>query len=80
MAVIIPLNEQKGRTRKPGLDGILALVEQDLQAVNQVVVDRMQSRVELIPALAGHIVAAGGKRLRPMLTLTAAKLRWRRPG
>ncbi len=74
MAVIIPLDEQKGRARKPGLDGILALVEQDLEAVNQVVVDRMQSRVELIPALAGHIVAAGGKRLRPMLTLTAAKL------
>ncbi len=74
MAVIIPLDEQKGRAGKPGLDGILALVEQDLEAVNQVIVDRMQSRVELIPALAGHIVAAGGKRLRPMLTLTAAKL------
>jgi len=30
--------------------------------------------VALIPQLAGHIIAAGGKRLRPMLTLAAAKL------
>ncbi|MCC7275373.1 MAG: polyprenyl synthetase family protein [Alphaproteobacteria bacterium] len=34
----------------------------------------MQSPVALIPQLAGHIVAAGGKRLRPMLTLAAAQL------
>jgi len=30
--------------------------------------------VALIPELAGHIIAAGGKRLRPMLTLAAARL------
>src|SRR3546814_12174830 len=34
----------------------------------------MHSPVGLIPQLAGHIVAAGGKRLRPMLTLAAARL------
>ncbi|NQW11889.1 MAG: polyprenyl synthetase family protein [Alphaproteobacteria bacterium] len=34
----------------------------------------MQSPVALIPQLAGHIVAAGGKRLRPMLTLATAGL------
>ena len=34
----------------------------------------MQSPVVLIPQLAGHIIAAGGKRLRPMLTLASAKL------
>jgi octaprenyl-diphosphate synthase len=34
----------------------------------------MASPVALIPQLAGHIVAAGGKRLRPMLTLAAARL------
>jgi hypothetical protein len=34
----------------------------------------MKSPVELIPQLAGHIIAAGGKRLRPMLTLAAARL------
>jgi octaprenyl-diphosphate synthase len=34
----------------------------------------MDSPVALIPQLAAHIVAAGGKRLRPLLTLTAARL------
>jgi octaprenyl-diphosphate synthase len=34
----------------------------------------MQSRVTLIPTLASHLIAAGGKRIRPMLTLGAAKL------
>jgi octaprenyl-diphosphate synthase len=34
----------------------------------------MQSPVALIPQLAGHIIAAGGKRLRPMLTLASARL------
>ncbi|MCW5751432.1 MAG: polyprenyl synthetase family protein [Alphaproteobacteria bacterium] len=34
----------------------------------------MTSRVELIPQLAGHLIASGGKRLRPMLTLAAARL------
>ena len=38
------------------------------------IVERMHSPVELIPQLAGHIIAAGGKRLRPMLTLAATKL------
>ena len=34
----------------------------------------MDSQVALIPQLAAHIVAAGGKRLRPLLTLAAAKM------
>jgi len=34
----------------------------------------MQSEVPLIPALAGHLIAGGGKRLRPMLTLAGAEL------
>ncbi len=34
----------------------------------------MHSPVALIPQLAGHIVSAGGKRLRPMLTLGCARL------
>jgi len=34
----------------------------------------MQSPVELIPQLAGYIIAAGGKRLRPVLTLASARL------
>jgi octaprenyl-diphosphate synthase len=53
---------------------LAALVEHDIAACNRTIVARMDSPVALIPQLAAHIVAAGGKRLRPLLTLAAAKL------
>src|SRR5436309_2855199 len=45
-----------------------------MAAVNALILERMQSPVALIPQLAGHIIAAGGKRLRPMLTLASARM------
>jgi octaprenyl-diphosphate synthase len=56
------------------LDALITLVQADLESCNRLIVDRMQSPVALIPQLAAHIVAAGGKRLRPLLTLAAARL------
>ncbi len=53
---------------------MLALTAQGMNQVNQVILDRMQSEVPLIPALAGHLISGGGKRLRPMLTLAGAEL------
>ena len=56
------------------LDRLTALLEDDLRAVNRTILARMESPVELIPQLAGYIVASGGKRLRPLLTLACARL------
>src|SRR5271168_3387715 len=56
------------------LSALVGLVEDDMEACNRVIVERMDSPVALIPQLAAHIVAAGGKRLRPLLTLAAARL------
>ncbi len=61
-------------SRKPSLDPLARLLKDDLDRVNRLIVERMQSPVALIPQLAGHIVAGGGKRLRPMLTLGCARL------
>ncbi|MGK6323269.1 polyprenyl synthetase family protein [Sphingomonas sp. DT-51] len=58
----------------PSLDPIMTLVADDMAAVNRVIVDRMRSEIPLIPELAGHLIAGGGKRLRPMLTLAGARL------
>ncbi|MBB4837629.1 octaprenyl-diphosphate synthase [Sphingomonas kyeonggiensis] len=58
----------------PSLDPMMALVAQDMNLVNAVILDRMQSEIPLIPELAGHLIAGGGKRMRPMLTLAAARL------
>ncbi|WP_129793345.1 polyprenyl synthetase family protein [Sphingosinicella sp. CPCC 101087] len=56
------------------LDPMIQLVAADLNHVNAVILDRMQSEVALIPELAGHLIAGGGKRMRPMLTLACARL------
>jgi octaprenyl-diphosphate synthase len=63
-----------GASRAPSLDPIIQLVAADLNHVNAVILDRMQSHVALIPELAGHLIAGGGKRMRPMLTLASARL------
>ncbi|HWU93371.1 MAG TPA: polyprenyl synthetase family protein [Sphingomicrobium sp.] len=69
-ATILPLNA----ARPPSLDALLALVAADMNGVNAVILERMQSNVALIPELAGHLIAGGGKRMRPMLTLACASL------
>ncbi len=56
------------------LDRLIALVADDLEAVNATIVARMDSGVPMIPQLAGHLIQSGGKRLRPILTLAAAGL------
>jgi len=56
------------------LKPVQELVAADMEQVNKLIVARLQSSVSLIPQLAGHLVASGGKRVRPMLTLIAARL------
>jgi octaprenyl-diphosphate synthase len=63
-----------GSRPEPSLEPMLALVAPDLNLVNAVILDRMQSDIPLIPELAGHLIAGGGKRMRPMLTLASARL------
>src|SRR6201987_5100800 len=64
----------EARVDDDALTSLVALLGADLEACNDVIVARMDSPVALIPQLAAHIVAAGGKRLRPLLTLAAARL------
>ena len=61
-------------SRPDALSALAGLVGADLGACNRAIVARMDSPVALIPQLAAHIVAAGGKRLRPLLTLAAARM------
>ena len=60
--------------KAPTLDPMLALTAAGMNAVNAVILERMQSEIPLIPRLAGHLISGGGKRLRPMLTLAGAEL------
>ena len=71
MGVVVNLD---GERKKSALDILTELVADDLKSVNRLIVEKMHSPVALIPQLAGHLVASGGKRLRPVLTLAASKL------
>lgn len=62
------------RRQEPSLAPMLALTAAGMNSVNTVILDRMQSEIPLIPALAGHLISGGGKRMRPMLTVAAAEL------
>ena len=68
-AEVVPLPR-----KRPSLEPMLSLTASGMNSVNQVILDRMQSEIPLIPRLAGHLISGGGKRLRPMLTLAGAEL------
>ena len=56
------------------LSRLKQLVSADVARVNQLIVAQGKSDISLINDLASHIIASGGKRLRPSLTIAAAKL------
>lgn len=67
----------QGLVAQPGetvLAHLAGLLKGDLEACNRAIVARMDSQVPLIQQLGAHIVAAGGKRLRPLLTLATARM------
>jgi len=55
------------------LQKIQALTHDDMAAVNSLIYSQLQSDVALINQLGIYIVNAGGKRMRPMLTVLAAR-------
>ncbi|MFZ5669235.1 MAG: polyprenyl synthetase family protein [Pseudomonadota bacterium] len=59
---------------KGSVDMLIELASGDMAGVNALILARMQSPVSVIPALADHLIAAGGKRLRPLLTVASARL------
>ncbi len=61
-------------TRHTPVDHLHALVAADMAATDRVIHDRLGSAVALIPDLSLHLIDSGGKRLRPMLTLAAARM------
>lgn len=69
-----PARDRAAAKQDNPLDALAGVLDSDMRAVNAVILDHMQSDVPLIPQLAGYLIAAGGKRIRPLLTLGAARL------
>lgn len=79
MGVVVSLEEgrdkdSQGAAPANALEVLLRLVAEDFAKVDAEIRTRMVSDVPLIPELAGHIIASGGKRLRPVLLIAAARL------
>jgi octaprenyl-diphosphate synthase len=70
VAVVLPFEPQG----EPSIERLSKLVRADLQRVNDLIVSRTGSEVTMIPEVANHLISSGGKRLRPMLTLSTAAL------
>ncbi|MES0870365.1 polyprenyl synthetase family protein [Pseudovibrio sp. SCP19] len=65
----------QSQTAKPaGIQGLVELVSGDMEKVNELILSKAGSNVELIPEIARHLIDSGGKRLRPMLTLAFAQM------
>jgi octaprenyl-diphosphate synthase len=76
VGVVLSLEDRlEGRaTPRPSVEHLASLLASDMQAVNRMIVSRTGSDVTMIPEVANHLIASGGKRLRPMLTLAASGL------
>jgi octaprenyl-diphosphate synthase len=72
LVVVVPMQAEREPLEK--LEPIMALVADDMALVDRIILDKARSDVELIPELARHLIDSGGKRVRPMLTIAAAKL------
>ncbi len=72
MSDVPPLNE--ANKSQASIQPLIDLVKQDMGRVNDLILEKAGSDVEMIPEVAKHLIDSGGKRLRPMLTLAAANM------
>jgi octaprenyl-diphosphate synthase len=63
------------QTKLPSaLDRLVATTQSDMNKVNALILERADSHVDMVPELAQYLIEAGGKRLRPMLTIATASM------
>ena len=74
IAQTVPALENNDQQQPPSLTGLINLLADDMAQVNETILTRMTSDVPLIPQLAGHLIASGGKRMRPLMTLAGARI------
>ena len=74
MASVAPTPNNTVQNQSPSLTALVSLLADDMAQVNETIMARMTSDVPLIPQLAGHLIASGGKRMRPLMTLAGARI------
>jgi octaprenyl-diphosphate synthase len=72
LGVVVSLDEKKNNTGS--VQPLIDLTGADMARVNELILSKAGSDVEMIPEVANHLISSGGKRLRPMITLAAARM------
>ncbi|RCS23411.1 polyprenyl synthetase family protein [Phyllobacterium salinisoli] len=72
MGVVLSLDEKK--KHEGSIQPLIDLTKADMGRVNELILSKAGSDVEMIPEVANHLISSGGKRLRPMLTLASARM------
>jgi octaprenyl-diphosphate synthase len=72
VGVVVEIEDGKRATAS--IEALIALTRADMGRVNELILSKAGSDVEMIPEVANHLISSGGKRLRPMLTLAAAQM------
>jgi len=70
----VVLNMEGGRREGASIAPLVELTAADMGRVNELILSKAGSDVEMIPEVANHLISSGGKRLRPMVTLAAAQM------
>jgi octaprenyl-diphosphate synthase len=72
VGVVVSLDE--GKKGQASIRPLVDLTAADMARVNELILSKAGSDVEMIPEIANHLISSGGKRLRPMVTLAAARM------
>ncbi len=72
LGAVIPLGDKKNK--QASVKPLVDLTKDAMERVNQLILSKAGSDVEMIPEVANHLISSGGKRLRPMLTLASAAM------
>ncbi len=72
MGVVLALDE--GKRGQASIAPLVELTRADMARVNELILSKAGSDVQMIPEVARHLISSGGKRLRPMLTIAAAQI------
>ncbi len=70
MSNVIPINKDEYTFEKLIYE-LTELCQQDLVSVNTIILDKLDSSVPLVQEVAKYLILSGGKRLRPLLTVSS---------
>jgi octaprenyl-diphosphate synthase len=73
-SVGVVVNIEGGKREPASIQPLIDLTARDMSRVNELILSKAGSDVEMIPEIANHLISSGGKRLRPMVTLAAAQM------